>query len=288
MKAIVLDAFAKVNLTLNIEGKRSDGYHLLSSVFQSISLADRIVLEKADDRTLWLSDPTLVCDERNTALRAANAFFKATGIPGGVHIRIEKHIPQQAGLGGGSADAAGVLVGLNVLYGADLSQKALCTIGETIGADVPFCIVGGTAMVRGIGEIVEPLAELPPCFLVLAKPPVGVSTAAAYAAVDAVKTVPSDQQALCRAIEKGDLKAVGAQLGNAFLQALALFEADALVERMRAFSPLGVTMSGSGSTVFALFEKREQAEACAHSLADIAQAIVCTPCQNGTMIIRKD
>ncbi len=288
MKRTVLYAFAKVNLTLNIEGRRADGYHLISSVFQSISLADRIILEKADDRSLWLSDPALPCDDRNTACRAADAFFETTGITGGVHVRIEKHIPQQAGLGGGSADAAGVLVGLNMLYETDLSDQVLCKIGETIGADVPFCIVGGTAMVRGVGELIEPLRGLPPCFLVLAKPPVGISTAAAYAAVDAVQTVPSDQSALCRAIEEGDLKAVGAQLGNAFLQTLALPDVDTLIGRMRAFSPLGITMSGSGSAVFALFDKQTRAKDCAHSLSDIAQAIVCTPCQNGTQIIRKD
>lgn len=284
---VIVDAPAKINLTLNMEGLREDGYHLLSSVFQAISLSDRVTLTKTVDEgiTLSLSDSALPCDERNTAYRAAQVFFAHTGITPCVSIYVEKRIPQQAGLGGGSSDAAGVLVGLNALFDTDLPTKTLCDLGERVGADVPFCIVGGTAMVTGIGEVIEPLSPLPACHIVVAKPAVGVSTAAAYQAVDNVKTVPADQNAMRSAIENGDLAAVGSLLSNAFEQALAIPEVEAVLRKMRTFSPLGAMMSGSGSAVYALFEDSAKATACAHSLSSSVQSYECVPLSRGATVI---
>ena len=287
---VIVDAPAKINLTLNIEGVREDGYHLLSSVFQAISLSDRVLLTKTEEEgiKLSLSDPHLPCDARNTAYKAAKVFFDHTGLTPCVSIYVEKRIPQQAGLGGGSSDAAGVLVGLNALYDTALSLETLCALGERVGADVPFCIVGGTAMVTGIGEIIEPIKPLPSCHLVVAKPSVGVSTAEAYRAVDSVQTVRADQNAMVQAIENGDVKAVGAHLSNAFEQALAIPEVEEVLANMRGFSPLGCRMSGSGSAVYALFADAASAQACAHSLSSFVQSYECVPVSNGAVVLGKD
>ena len=287
---VVVDAPAKINLTLNMEGRREDGYHLLSSVFQAISLSDTVTIEITESQgiTLLLSDPALPCDARNTAYKAAQVFFDYTGITPSVSIFVEKRIPQQAGLGGGSSDAAGVLVGLNELYATALSVDTLCMLGEKVGADVPFCIVGGTAMVTGIGEIIEPLLSLPMCHIVVAKPEVGVSTAEAYRAVDSVQTIRADQSEMRTAIENGDLVAIGTHLSNAFEQALAISEVASVLSAMRAFSPLGCRMSGSGSAVYALFADAPSAAACAHSLATTVQSYECMPRDRGAMVIRKE
>lgn len=288
---VIVDAPAKINLTLNIEGVREDGYHLLSSVFQAVSLSDRVTVTRTqeDGIALTVSDPALPCDKRNTAYRAAQEFFVHTGISPRVKIHVDKHIPQQAGLGGGSSDAAGVLVGLNTLFDTKLSVETLCALGERVGADVPFCVVGGTAMVTGIGERIEPLAPLKDCFIVIAKPSIGVSTAEAYRAVDAVKTIPADQNAVRTAIENGDLKAVGAHVSNAFEQALAIPEVEDILAKMRSCQPLGCMMSGSGSAVFALFENAEKASSCVHSLSAFVPCYECVPLSRGAAVIdRKD
>ncbi|MBP0959505.1 MAG: 4-(cytidine 5'-diphospho)-2-C-methyl-D-erythritol kinase, partial [Oscillospiraceae bacterium] len=152
MDKISVKANAKINLGLDIVGIRDDGYHLLKTVMQSVSLYDIIALEKANDISVICSDETLPCGEQNLAFKAAKLFFEETKIVGGVKISIEKNIPSQAGLGGGSADAAGTIFALNKLYNADLSDEKLCEIGEKVGSDVPFCIVGGTKLCEGIGE----------------------------------------------------------------------------------------------------------------------------------------
>jgi len=286
MRMITVNAPAKINLTLNVEGQRDDGYHLLSSVFQTISLADTVTLKEtdADGITLTMSDPDLPCDKRNTAYKAAMLFFEYVGVTPRVLIHVDKIIPQQAGMGGGSADAAGVLVGLNALFDAHLTTQQLCEIGEKVGADVPFCIVGGTAMVTGIGEVIEPLAAMPPCSVLVAKPPVGVSTATAYAAVDSVATVPADQQAMRLAIENGDLQSIGRLVGNAFEQALDIPEVETLLSVMRSYKPYGCMMSGSGSAVFALFDDEDAAGECAVELAGKAKTWFCTPVDHGAVI----
>ncbi len=286
MKATVL-APAKINLTLNIEGRREDGYHLLSSVFQSISLADEVVLEVEEGINgicLTLSDPLLPADERNTAYKAARVFYEALGISPCVRIFVQKIIPQQAGLGGGSADAAAVLVGLNALYNQPFSIEQLCVLGEKVGADVPFCIVGGTAFVEGIGEIITPLSALSPCFVLIVKPPIGVSTKEAYAAVDSKETVRADQAAMLKAIENDDITAVGAQLSNAFEQALAIREVEDVLDRLRKSDTVGAMMSGSGSAVYALFKDIDSAKACRHNLNTCEPNYLCSLIDHGAVV----
>jgi len=287
MKAIVM-APAKINLTLNMEGVRADGYHLLSSVFQSVSLADTVVVESGGEEgriTLSVSDPAVPSDERNTAYKAAALFMEMIGKCEGVHIEIEKAIPQQAGLGGGSADAAAVLVGLNALFGCPLDVQELCALGERVGADVPFCIVGGTAFVEGIGEIITPMPSMPPCKVLISKPPVGVSTKEAYAAVDRADTVPADQRAMQAAFQSRDVAAIGQRLSNAFEQALDIPDVAAVMEGMRAWSPYGCMMSGSGSAVFALFDNTRQALMCAHSLPLSVSNYLCEPLAHGAKVM---
>ena len=177
-------ARAKINFYLDVTEKRADGYHEIVSVMQSVSLADIVTLERADELTVFCDHPALPGGKENLAFRAAEAFFRETGMAGGAAIRIQKRIPVAAGLAGGSTDAAAVLRGLNRLYGTELPDAVLCGIGKTLGADIPFCICGGTALTRGIGEKLFSLPSPGKCYFVIAKGETGIPTAAAYAALD--------------------------------------------------------------------------------------------------------
>ena len=264
-----LDAPAKINLTLDMVGRRADGYHLLRSVMQTVDLCDTVTLMCGGEGIrLTLSDDTLPADERNTAWKAAALFYEATELPPSVDILIEKRIPQQAGLAGGSTDAAAVLRGLNELYDYPLTDAVQLMLAEKIGADVPFCLVGGTCMCEGIGEKLTPLNDLPPVWLVIVKPPVGVSTGAAYAAVDS-QNLPlhtEQEERLLAGLAGGDAAAVAGNLFNVFDEALALPETGEIKAVMAPYAPLGHVMTGSGSAVFGFFEKEEQAIACAEAL----------------------
>ena len=264
-----LNAPAKINLTLDMVGRRADGYHLLRSVMQTVDLCDTVTLMCGGEGIrLTLSDDTLPADERNTAWKAAALFYEATELPPSVDILIEKRIPQQAGLAGGSTDAAAVLRGLNELYDYPLTDAVLLMLAEKIGADVPFCLVGGTCMCEGIGEKLTPLNDLPPVWLVIVKPPVGVSTGAAYAAVDS-QNLPlhtEQEERLLAGLAGGDAAAVAGNLFNVFDEALALPETGEIKAAMAPYAPLGHVMTGSGSAVFGFFEKEEQALACAEAL----------------------
>lgn len=272
---------AKINLTLDIVGTRPDGYHLLESIFQSVSIYDVITVSKRWSKGVVLNAPGCDCPvEKNTAYKAAVAFMNYTGIKRGVRLTVTKLIPQQAGMGGGSADAAGVLVALNTLFETNLTTEQLCEIGLTVGADVPFCVMGGTAYVTGIGEGIQPLPPLPDCHIVIAQPAEGISTKEAYAAVDnATITHRPDNQSVIACLFAGDLEGVCAQAVNVFEVATQLEGVTDIRRRMEQFSPLCSQMTGSGSCVFAIFNNTEAAGAC---LADLKQdyptATVCQPC----------
>ena len=284
MNALTLAAPA--NLTLDVLGRRADGYHDLRTVMQTVDLCDMVTLERTQGEgiALSLSDPMLPTDRRNTAYAVAEGFFAALtahgGTPFGVRIFVQKTIPQQAGMAGGSADAAAVLRGLNRLAGDPFSLDELCALGAKIGADVPFCVRGGAALATGIGEILTPVPSLSDSVcIVVCKPPVGVSTGAAYAAVDAKLSAvtPSDESGLLAALHAGDAAGVGARLHNTFEQALAIPEVTEILRRMLAFSPLGCRMTGSGSATFALFADEAAARACADALAPFGETFVCHP-----------
>lgn len=284
MERITLHAPAKINLTLEVTGRRADGYHTLRSVMQAVDLCDRVTVTCREQAgiELRLSDPALPTDSRNTAMRAAEVFAAQAGLPFGVTIEVDKHIPRQAGMAGGSADAAGVLAALNILTGARFSVEALCQMGVRIGADVPFCLLGGCALAEGIGEELTPVPGLPDMPIVVVKPPVGVSTAEAYQRVDgAVLTDRPDTDGMLCALRAGDGAAIGAALGNVFETAMALPEVAAIREAMAAHRPLGSRMTGSGSAVFALFDGEAPALACAADAAAQGAVYLCRPCSTG-------
>ncbi len=279
--SVTVHAPAKINLTLDIVGTREDGYHLLESIFQSVSIYDTVIARKRWSKGIALNAPACECPvEKNTAYKAAVAFFAYTGLKKGVHLSLTKRIPTQAGMGGGSADAAGVLVALNKLFKTNLSTAQLCEIGLTVGADVPFCIVGGTAYITGIGEKIRPLPPLPDCFIVIAQPAEGISTKEAYAAVDNAQILTRpDNAAAIAALEAGDLAGVCKQAVNVFETATRLQGVADIRQRMQTFSPLCSQMTGSGSCVFAIFEDSATAEACVvHLQKDYPTAFVCRPC----------
>ena len=272
---------AKINLTLDIVGTREDGYHLLESIFQSVDICDVVVARKRLGRRITLDAPGCDCPvEKNTAYKAAVAFFAYTGLCKGVHLSVAKRIPQQAGMGGGSADAAGVLVALNRLFKTGLTTAQLCEIGLTVGADVPFCVMGGTAYVTGIGEGLQALPSIPGCAIVVAQPNEGISTKEAYAAVDNAEILARpDNGAAIAALEQGDLAGVCRQAVNVFESATNLEGVKDIRRRMEAFNPLCSQMTGSGSCVFAIFENEDDAEACLENLqSDYPTSFICFPC----------
>lgn len=256
---IRLRAYAKLNLSLDIRGKRDDGYHELDTIMQSIDLFDTVEIEKASALRVRMDMPG-VDERRNTAYAAAEAFLAHTGMPGGADIAIQKRIPAQSGLGGASADAAAVLIGLNRLYGTQLSADTLRMLGKSVGADVPFALVGGTARAQGIGEILTPLYPKKEFHYIVIKPASGVSTAEAFARYRVSDHVSIDSVEY--ALLKGDLELFLHFAGNALgLAALAvapqiLRAAEAL---MAAGAPKAL-MTGSGSAMFAPFETPEAAQ----------------------------
>ena len=212
----MIEARAKINLTLDVTGKREDGYHLVEMVMQSVDLHDdvRVTVVRGEKKprgiVLSCSLPFLPTDERNLAYRAAELFYKETGVPlETCEIFIEKRIPIAAGLAGGSTDAAAVLRALNELHDTGLSRDRLCEMGLKLGADVPYCLIGGTMLAEGIGEKLTQLADMPHCYVVLCKPPFAVSTREVYQEIDSVPlTQRPDTEGMKQALENGDYQGV--------------------------------------------------------------------------------
>lgn len=269
---VTVRANAKINLSLDIVGKREDDYHLLESVMQSVDICDTVVVKletEPDEITVSTGSNCIADDQTNTAYRAAKAFFDHTELANpGVNIRIKKAIPVGAGMAGGSADAAAVILALDNMLNTRLSDEELCDIGESVGADVPFCIMGGTMLARGTGNILSPLPDMPDCTILICKPEISISTAAAYKAVDQHElAAPSDcSEDICEAICGSDICAVADQLHNVFEQVLNIPEVEAIKEQMLRGGALGACMTGSGSAVFGLFDDADKAEDCASEL----------------------
>jgi len=254
---IRLKAYAKLNLSLDITGKRSDGYHELDGIMQSISLHDTVTIQKADNISVDMDNGD-VDMQRNTAYLAAKAFERQTGISG-AHIRICKQIPSEAGLGGASADAAAVLIGLNALYGTVLTDSQLADLGVTIGADVPFALVGGTARAKGVGEKLKQIETAKPLYFLVVKPHAGVSTAEAFRRYK--KSAPLRIDTVEYALAKGDLDLYLRYAGNALGMA-ALSIAPEMMKAANALMAAGAKralMSGSGSSMFAPFATIQEA-----------------------------
>lgn len=277
--ATSIDAYAKINLTLDITGRRADGYHLLRMVMQSVSLCDCLTItEGGPGIRIVCARADVPCNESNTVYKAAAAFFAFSGKQPGITIEIQKNIPSQAGLGGGSSDAAAVLHALNDVFHTGYSKETLCEIGVKVGADVPFCILGGTALAEGIGEKLSLLPPMPRCHLVICKPPVGVDTKKAYALADTFGAAGAYTEAMLQAVRSGSLRAVAENLGNAFEQVMQLDDVANIRNIMKSTGSLGACMSGSGSAVYGIFENEAAAQACRTVLEQqYEQVFVCEP-----------
>ena len=268
-----IQAHAKINLTLDVGRLRPDGYHDVSMVMQAISLCDYIKINITGSALprLFCDDATLPNGGDNLAMRAAKAFAAATGCDlTGLTIHLKKHIPAMAGLGGGSGDAAAVLIALNRLMHTELSAVDLQRIGLTIGSDVPFCVRGGAALAEGRGERLTAIPTLPPCGIVLIQPAFQVSTGALYQALDGSElTDRPDTAAMLEALRQKDLKLVCRALGNVFEQVLPSAE-QAIVAELKAAllaqGALGALLTGTGSVVYGLFASETQAQAAAVAL----------------------
>lgn len=264
---ITVEGNAKINLTLDILGKRPDGYHEVAMVMQSIGLHDTLTLSKISSGIeLTLDVPGLEADERNLAWRAARLLLDGEGVKGGVRIALTKRIPIAAGLAGGSADAAAVLRGVNALYELGLTQAELCAYGAKLGSDIPFTIVGGTMLATGRGEVLEALDPVPPFWVVLAKPKISVSTAWAYQHYDeqGAEQHP-DNAAIIQAIAKCDRAGIASLLCNV-LERVTIKQYPVIAaykEWMMEKGALASMMSGSGPTVFGLFSAEEEARRAA-------------------------
>lgn len=269
-----IQAFAKLNLTLDILGKREDGYHDLRMVMQSITLADTLTLEENQGEGLRVSANLrfLPTGEKNLAAAAALRFWEALGRePEDLDIRIEKCIPVCAGMAGGSSDAAAVLRALNQRAGDPFSPKELARLGERVGSDVPYCVLGGTALAEGRGEVLTPLPPLPRCWVVACKPDFPISTPELFAQADRVKLRRRpDTAGLVAALEAGDLGGVARRMYNVFEDVLParLYTRVAEIKNILIqCGALGANMSGSGPTAFGLFDRLEAAQEARACLA---------------------
>ena len=288
---ISVKAYAKINIMLDILSRLDNGYHDLFMIMQSVSLYDTVSVEKTDsgriEITCNISDiPT---DEKNVAYKAAVEFFGYTGITSsGIVIDIDKKIPHAAGLAGGSADAAGVIVALDELYGTRLQEKDIIAIGSKVGADVPFCALGGTMLAQYTGTVLSHLPDLDERFVIIVKPDQEVSTGKAYAAFDTAERVRHlDTKGMLLACVNNDWKSICEKVGNVFEQFIEVTDRTVIKGIMRKHGCLCCCMSGSGPSIFAVFEDRPEAEECLHELKkDFANSHLCTTVNNGCEIIK--
>jgi 4-diphosphocytidyl-2-C-methyl-D-erythritol kinase len=265
MREVRLRAFAKVNYALDVLGLRVDGYHEIRTVMQSISLADEVELRRAARGFALTLEPEAVeigPSEQNTAYLAWRSLQRLTGEELPVEVTLHKKIPAGAGLGGGSADAAAVLVGLNEIFGLGLGVHELREAGVGIGADVPFCISGGTALGEGVGEILTPLVAPPAHRLVVAKPPGSAETALIYRAYDGTKTESARTVGtVVSALRSGRVPDLASAIGNDLASVTKEFVPDvaSLEKELLASEALGASMSGSGTAVYGIFTDVEAA-----------------------------
>ena len=264
-QGLTLKAHGKINLGLDVVGRMENGYHEVRMVMQSVELADTVTMRRMpEDKIVLKTDKKgLPCDERNLAYRAAKLMRETFSLRGGIEIFLEKRIPMAAGMAGGSADCAAVLKGMNELFRLGLSLEELQKEGVKLGADVPYCLMGGCALSEGIGEVLTALKKPPACTLLLAKPDVDVSTKYVYdnLHLDKLKRHP-DIDGILRSIESGDLGGLCGKLENVLESVTGKqYPVIGAIENvMKEEGALAAVMSGSGPTVFGIFEERETAE----------------------------
>lgn len=283
-----LNANAKINLYLDVTGIRDNGYHNIKSIMQTVNLCDTVTVETFDDPceiALTCSWPSVPTGEKNIAYKAAAAFYREYGMhDSGCRIHIEKRIPMEAGLAGGSTDAAAVLKLLNELYNKPFNMDRLCAIGAKLGADVPFCIMGGTMLCEGIGEMLSPLPPMPHCHIVVARGGEGISTPVAYGLIDEkhsrnFSSPGGDYHKLHNGLSCGSIHTVASSMYNIFEDVIlpAHSVATKLKEIMIEHGALGAMMSGSGPSVFGLFMSEDAAAKAAEKAGTIAKAFICKP-----------
>lgn len=277
---VTYNAAAKINLMLDILARLDNGYHSLFMLMQSVSLYDTVTVENCDSKAINItcSELQIPCGKSNIAYKAAEAFFDATKIKNsGINIDIVKRIPSAAGMAGGSADGAAVISALNYIYSADLSEAELCKIGLAVGADVPFCLTGGTRLAQNMGEILSPLPRLDDCFIVLAKPERSVSTKEAFAAFDTAENVRHlDVCGMLYAASQGNLSEICKRTKNVFEQFIEVPERVPVKSTMNRHGALTACMSGSGPTVFGIFDDKSKAESAASALKSTVKDIYIT------------
>ena len=272
-------AYAKINLYLDVVSKYDNGYHEVNTIMQTVSLADDVeILLEGEGISLVCDKAEIPSDSRNIAWRAAEAFLSECPdiSPKGISIKINKNIPSEAGLGGGSADAASVLCALNEMFGYPVQFERLLEIGGEIGADVPFCMVGGTAFATGKGTLITPIADMPDCFIVIAKGDQGISTPWAFGELDRIhgdfsqgRYAPYDASDLKKSIDAGKVADVGEALYNIFEEAVFSICSEPFDVKniLLECGSCGALMSGSGTAVFGLFEDEDKANEAARRLS---------------------
>lgn len=286
-----LKANAKINLILDITGIKKNGYHSLFTIMQSVSLGDIITVDRIDGEDIIVSCDTagVPTDKSNIVYKCAERFFEYADITKnkGINIHIEKHTPFGAGMGGGSADGAAVLVALNKLFNKNYADKILCRIGVKVGADIPFCIVGGTALCLDTGAVVAPLTDVKGYHIVIVKPEESVSTKEAYGAVDALENMkhPKNQEML-ELLADGDVNNALKLCANVFEQALEVAGRVDVKSICNKNGAVASCMTGSGSAVYGIFENYENALEAAKELEKkFSQVYVCTPSESGVEIL---
>ncbi|MEF9840372.1 MAG: 4-(cytidine 5'-diphospho)-2-C-methyl-D-erythritol kinase [Lachnospiraceae bacterium] len=265
MQNIELQALAKINLGLDVLGKRENGYHDVRMVMQTIYLYDTITLQRTKEKGIHLQTNLffLPVNENNIAYKAAKLLMEEFHIEEGVSIRLQKHIPVAAGLAGGSSNAAAVLYGMNMIFELGLSLKQLMARGVELGADVPYCLMRGTVLAEGIGEILTPLSPMPKCHVLIAKPPISVSTKFVYERLDncEIKNHPNID-GIIEGLRHCDLNQIAGSMGNV-LERVTIGEypvIEKIKDAMKEAGAFNAMMSGSGPTVFGIFPDRRTAK----------------------------
>ena len=280
---------AKINLTLEVLSKRPDGYHEISTIMQAVSLYDTVTLSTNDSGEITISCnyEGVPCDEKNICYKAAERYFEYTKQENkGLHIDIDKQIPTQAGLAGGSSDGAAVIMGLNAMFGTMLKPAEMYTLGERVGADVPFCVAGGTKLCTGIGTTMKKLPSFNCSDIVICKPQtVSVSTAEAYQKVDALNPHPSYTDEMIKALYSRDMFLISSTFFNDFELALQIPEVNAIKSIMLKNKARGAGMSGSGSAVYAVFTSSRKAKQCYEALKEqYPETFLCKPIKVGCAV----
>jgi len=280
MPSIIVDAHAKINLSLDVLGKREDGYHDLKTIMQQIALKDVVTIRtRATGVIIESNSGEIPLDNSNLAYKAYLLLANTYNINSGIYIHIQKNIPVAAGLAGGSSDAAAVLRGLNELWQLNLTQKELMDIGVKIGADVPYCIMGGTALAEGIGEKLTKLKSFSDKLILLANPDISVSTAHVYNSLklDFVSNH-IDVEDLVNSIERDEVDFLGKNMFN-ILETITIKEhpiINDIKNHMLEYGAIGSLMSGSGPTIFGIFENEEQMKKCEESLKETVKKVIIT------------